>query len=405
MHKFWLVAKQEFRNRTFRPSFIFGTLVIPFLIAVIIATTIIILIRSEDNRPLGYVDYSGVLSNATMLQKDKETVDIISFEEEKKARLALEREEIQGLIILPKDYLTTQFVDLYFLEEAPDKSILSDFDDFLRTNIVKNKPTPIQNRIIEGTTLTIHAIDDNREFQDNESGIMFIMLPLLIAMFFLFAVLGASGYFLQVVTDEKENRTMEIMITSISPAQMIMGKSVGLVAVGLTQIIIWLASIAVAWIVARHFFEVLESVVLPWEILVIFAFFFLPSYAIIAGLMICIGSIVTGLQEGQQISGVINLLFTFPIFFAALVFADPNSPLLVFLSFWPTTSLMTIIMRWGLTVVPFWQVLLSWLINSVTAVVIIWIASRLFRLGMLRYGQRLLFKSIFIAILPDRIMD
>ena len=401
MHKFWLVAKQEFRNRTFRRSFLFGTLVIPVLIAVIITITIIILIRSEDNRPLGYVDYSGVLSNAKILQKDKESVDIIAFENKENARIALDTGKIQGLFILPDDYLTTQFVDLYFLEEAPDKSILSDFDEYVRANIVKNKPSPIQNRIIEGTTLTIHALNDNREFQDNESGIMVIMLPLLVAMFFLFAVLGASGYFLQVVTDEKENRTMEIMITSISPAQMIMGKSVGLIAVGLMQIIIWLASIAIAWIVTRHFFEVLELVVLPWDILVIFAFFFLPSYAIIAGLMICIGSIVTELQEGQQISGIINMLFTFPIFFAALVFADPNSPLLVFLSFWPTTSLMTIMMRWGFTVVPFWQVLLSWLSTGLTAITIIWVASRVFRLGMLRYGQRLTLKSTLTAILPD----
>jgi ABC-2 type transport system permease protein len=62
---------------------------------------------------------------------------------------------------------------------------------------------------------------------------------------------------------------------------------------------------------------------------------------------------------------------------------------------------MTIMMRWGLTVVPFWQVLLSWLINSLTAIMIIWVASRLFRLGMLRYGQRLMLASILTAIHPD----
>ena len=145
MRKFWLVAKHEFRNRTFRRSFIFGTLVIPVLIAAIITMTIIILIRSEDNRPLGYVDYSGVLRNATMPHENKETVDIIAFSDEESARRALYNEESQGFFILPKDYLTTQFVDLYYLEEAPDNSILSDFDDFVRANIVDDKPSPIQN--------------------------------------------------------------------------------------------------------------------------------------------------------------------------------------------------------------------------------------------------------------------
>jgi len=163
---------------------------------------------------------------------------------------------------------------------------------------------------------------------------------------------------------------------------------------------VWIASIGIAWIVAQRFFEALQLVQLPWDVLIIFAVFFLPSYAIIAGMMICIGSIVTELQEGQQISGVFNLLFTFPIFFSALVFADPNSPLLVFLSFWPTTSLMTIIMRWGFTAIPLWQVALSWFICVFTGLTIIWIASRLFRIGMLRYGQRITLKGAVTALLP-----
>jgi len=402
MHKFWLVAKQEFRNRTFKRSFIIGTMIIPVMIAIIIGVTIFIIARSQDDRPFGYVDYSGVLENATMPNNDEAAVEIIPFPNDESAKTALEAEEIQGYHIIPEDYLKTLYVDLYYLEEAPEARVLRDFDDYIRANILGASPTAIQVRIIDGTTLTVQALNDNRKFHDNETGIIVIMLPLLIAMFFLFAVMGASGYFLQVVTDEKENRTMEIMITSISPAQMIGGKSVGLVAVGLTQLFVWISSIAIAWMVAKQFFVALQLIALPWDILIIFAIFFLPSYAIIAGMMICIGSVVTELQEGQQISGVINLLFTFPIFFAALVFADPNSPLLIFLSFWPTTSLMTILMRWGLTVIPIWQVALSWVISVITGFGVVWIASRLFRSGMLRYGQRITLIGAFTALLPGK---
>jgi ABC-2 type transport system permease protein len=207
--------------------------------------------------------------------------------------------------------------------------------------------------------------------------------------------MGASGYFLQVITDEKENRTMEIMLTSVSPKQMIGGKSLGLLAVGLTQLLVWISSAAIIWLVAKNFLDFLNQLQIPWDIFNIFALFFLPSYAIIAGLMICIGSVVTELQEGQQISGIINLIFTFPIFFAGLVFADPNSPILVFLSFWPTTSLMTIIMRWGFTAIPLWQIALSWLICLCSSIGIIWVASQLFRFGMLRYGQSISVKGVF----------
>ncbi|MFC1996679.1 ABC transporter permease [Chloroflexota bacterium] len=399
MDKFWLVAIQEYRNRTFKRSFIIGTLIIPMMIAIIIGVTILIILQAIDDRPFGYVDYSGTLTNASM-PNDEESVKIIAFSDEESARTALEAEDIQGYHLIPEDYLNTLYVDLYYLEEAPETRVLQDFDDYMRANILGTPPTAIQVRITEGSTLTVKSMNNNREFQDNETGIIIIMLPLMIAMFFLFAIMGASGYFLQVVTDEKESRTMEIMITSISPIQLIAGKSLGLVAVGLTQILVWVISIVIAWIVALNFFETLRTIELPWEVLIFFAIFFLPSYAIIAGVMICIGSIVNELQEGQQISGVLNLLFTFPIFFAALVFANPNSPLLIFLSFWPTTSLMTIIMRWGFTVIPVWQVAMSWFICMVTGIMVIWIASRLFRLGMLRYGQRVSLKSAIRALRP-----
>ena len=398
MHKFWLVAKQEYRNRTFQRSFIIGTLIIPVMIAIVIGVTILIIAQEMDDRPFGYVDLSGTLSKATMPQNEKETVDIITFPDIASAENALYAEEIQGFHILPEDYLDTLFVDLFYLEEAPASRVLRDFDDYVRANIISDSPTAGQVRLMEGTELTVRSMNGSREFQDNGSGVITVILPFAIAMFFLFAIMGASGYFLQVVTDEKENRTMEIMVTSISPLQLIGGKSVALVAVGLTQLGIWVASIAIAWIFAKNFFEELQSVQLPWDVLIILAIFFIPSYAIIAGLMICIGSIVSELQEGQQISGVFNLLFTFPVFFAALVFANPNSPLMVFLSFWPTTSLITLIMRWGFTIIPWWQIALSWTICSITALAILWLATRLFRIGMLRYGQRITLKTAFNAI-------
>jgi ABC-2 type transport system permease protein len=401
MNNFWLVAKQEFRNRTFKRSFVIGTFAFPVLMAIIIGIVILIVVQSFDRRPFGYVDYSGALENSTMPNDGEDSVEIIAFPDEISARAALDAEEIQGYHILPEDYLETLYVDLYYLEEAPGSEVLVDFDDYVRANILDETKTTTQIRIMDGTSLTIRAMDGSREFKDNATGIIVVLLPLIIAMFFLFVVMGASGYFLQVVTDEKENRTMELMLTSVSPSQLIGGKSIGLVAVGLTQLTVWIASIAVAWIVAQQYFEILRDVTLPWDVLLIFAIFFLPSYAIVAGLMICIGAIVTEIQEGQQISGIINLLFTFPIFFAALVFADPDSPFMVVLSFWPTTSLMTIIMRWGFTVIPLWQVAISWIICVISGIAIIWVASRIFKLGMLRYGQRLTLKAAFAALRPS----
>ena len=194
MHKFWLVAKQEYRNRTFKRSFVLGTLVLPFLMLILLAAIIIITIVSLDDRPLGYVDHSGALAGASMPADSSDFfVEIVAFPDEASAHAALEAEEIQGYHVIPEDYLDTLYVDLYYLEEAPDTNILRDFDDYVRANILENAPTRIQTRIIEGTTLTVQAMNDSREFQDNEMGIFVIMLPLMIAMFFLFAINILSG--------------------------------------------------------------------------------------------------------------------------------------------------------------------------------------------------------------------
>ncbi len=174
MHKFWLIAKQEFRLRTFKRSFILGTMIVPFMMAVIIGVTIFIVIQSLDDRPFGYVDYSGVLANATMPDTDEFNLEIIAFADKDLAMAALESEEIQGYHVIPKNYLETLFVDLYYLEESPDSSVLVDFDDFVRANLLEGPPTPIQYRIIDGATLTVKATNDAREFQDNETGIFVI---------------------------------------------------------------------------------------------------------------------------------------------------------------------------------------------------------------------------------------
>jgi ABC-2 type transport system permease protein len=136
----------------------------------------------------------------------------------------------------------------------------------------------------------------------------------------------------------------------------------------------------------------------PWGMLGIAALYFVPSYVLVAGIMVAIGSAVTEIQQGQQIAGLINLLFFVPFFFLALVIANPDSSLLVALSLFPTTAFMTITMRWSLAVVPLWQMAVSWVLLVTSAAGSLWISARVLRAGMLRYGQRLDLHSIARAL-------
>jgi len=117
-------------------------------------------------------------------------------------------------------------------------------------------------------------------------------------------------------------------------------------------------------------------------------------------MMITIGSMVTEMEHGQQISGLFNLLFTLPFFVFVLLISNPDHPILIALTLFPTTSMMTIAMRWGLTTVPAWQLALSFALLLGAGLASVWVASRVFRLGMLRYGQPLSFASLLKLLRP-----
>jgi ABC-2 type transport system permease protein len=201
--------------------------------------------------------------------------------------------------------------------------------------------------------------------------------------------MSSAGYLLQAVTDEKENRTVEIMFTSLSPEQLIGGKAAGLIAVALSQILVWVVAVVVGLVVGAQFLEPLQTVRVPWTFLLVMILYFLPAYVLMAGLMTAIGSMVTEMQQGQQIAGVLNMLFILPFFFVSVVFFNPDSPILIALTLFPTTAFITVAFRWGMTVMPAWQLIASWVLLVGTAGLSVWASARLFRVGMLRYGQRI----------------
>jgi ABC-2 type transport system permease protein len=236
-------------------------------------------------------------------------------------------------------------------------------------------------------------MDGSREFETEN--LLNFFLPLLAAFFFVFAVMGSGSYMLQAVTEEKENRTIEILSTSIRPIELIGGKALGLMSVSLTQLGIWAATAAAGLFIWSRFVDLFSGLTVPWSLLAVVALFFFPAYALIAAMMTAIGSAVTDTRQGQQIAGILNMLFTFPFFLMTLIMAKPNHPIAVVLTLFPTTSFITITLRWAATTVPLWQLLVSWVLVVSAAILSVWLAARIFRLGMLRYGQALSLKSIF----------
>ena len=227
------------------------------------------------------------------------------------------------------------------------------------------------------------------------------LLPLFVGVFFVFVVMGSAGYLLQAVTTEKENRMVEVMFTSASPFQFIAGKTLGLMAVAFTQITVWVLALVVALVVAALKVPFFRAVRIEPTFLLLMVFYFVPTYALVAGIMITLGSMVTELQQGQQIAGIVNLLFLAPFFAFIFVFTNPDSPLMVAMTLFPTTAFLTVAMRWGVTTIPAWQLALGWTLLVGSAAFMVVVATRVFRIGMLQYGQPMSLRAVAnIARIP-----
>ena len=398
MRKLWLVARHEYLQEILKKSFLLATLGIPVLIAVVMGVSIYIAVRNTDERPLGYVDRSGLLAHTVMPRLDPgaKMVELRTFADQERANAALEAGDIQAYYVIPADYMQTRRVQLYFWDNDPDDAVRSDFRQFLRANLAAPLPDEIGARVQKGINLTVRSLDGKREF--SESRFINLILPFAAGFFLFFAVMTSSGQMLKAVADEKENRTVEMMVTSLSPEQMIFGKALSTVGLAFTQIGLWTITTVIGLIIGAQFLDVLTAAQVPWAFLLLVILFFIPTFVLIVGIMTAIGASVTEVRQGQQISGLLNLLFTAPFFFTVLIFAKPNSPILVALTLFPTTSFLTVALRWSVTVIPWWQLAAGWLILGGSATFSIWAAARIFRFGMLRYGQKVNIRSLFKAI-------
>jgi ABC-2 type transport system permease protein len=226
---------------------------------------------------------------------------------------------------------------------------------------------------------------------------------LVAAGIFAFSVLTISGYMLAVVVEEKENRTIEIIISSVSPSRMMSGKIIGAIAIAAMQIFVWvLFLLAAIWIGGRLLdYTWLLSIDPAWRDLLLIMLVAFPNYILITALMTAVGSTLVDSQEAQQIGPLAFLILILPIYLLLPIAANPNGPIALFLTFFPPTSVVTLGMRSLIIEIPAWQFLVAALLSAAAAVAAMWLAGRVFRLSLLRYGQRLKLRDLFRLGAPE----
>ena len=398
MNKIWQIIKYEYRRHVFQKRFLVSLLSLPAVVVVMVGVGLLVAFFSIDTSPVGYIDRSGILENPQRPEMDagflEPEIEFIAYQDEDQAQQELETGELQGYYVIPETYPETLEVELVYLD-LPGSGVQEQFDAFIRENLntFQNLDPQVEERLQEGSTVTITSLDGSREIRDDQWFMIFT--PFIAGIMFVIVVMTSGGYLLQAVVEEKENRTMEIVITSVTPTQLMAGKIVGDIGVGLTQLVIWLVFGWIGLTIGGQFFPFLQDFSLPTDYIVVLFLILLPSFVMVAAIMAAIGSTMTELREAQQVQGLFTLPMMIPYYLASTIMMNPNGTLAMVLSFFPLTAPITILMRMAFTVVPAWQIAIIVSILVIFAAIAIWFAGRAFRMGMLRYGKKLSIKEIF----------
>jgi ABC-2 type transport system permease protein len=396
--KTFIVARYEFLKTIRRKEFLFMTFAFPLILAAVafIPPLLAGTAPAEDQR-IGYIDttvsfdfpeFSTSQSfSVGPLGAKASTIEFVKYEESSKARAALQAGQISSYLIIPEDFLETGVIELYVSEKeisVPGSELSVELSNIAIDSLLQSRvDEPVLQRVKNPINLKLYNVGDNGE--SSEQGIAEILtnfgLPLLMAFLLFFSIFSSSGYLLRGVAEEKENRIMEVLLSSVTPSELLTGKVAGLGAVGLLQIVVWISVIILGGGYA------LPVKVEPMLLFIAFIYFLL-GFLFFASMMAGIGAVTGSLQESQQVAGIFTFAAAFPLVFMQFILTKPDSPLSVFLSLFPFTSPVSMLARIGASEVPFYQIAASFFILFVSIHAVIVISSRLFRIYLLMYGKR-----------------
>lgn len=399
MRRTILVARHEFWRHLRRPSFVLSTVLLPLILG-----GVLLFISAREPTPgdqpatfggalVGYVD------EAALLPPPSDAGPLRAFADQASAAAALRAGEIAGYYQLPPDYLAGGTV-IWVSEGIGGPQAQAAFAALLRTALLPDQPELIAQL---ATPLTVHANDAGEAAAEpasealSERGIMAFVLPYVFAMILYLTIFSSASFLLQSVTEEKENRTIEIVLTSLRPLELLTGKVLGLGLLGLVQVLLWIAA---GLLMARFSGAdlTMAGMALPWTTVALLVSYYLLGYLVYGSLLAGVGATVTNMREGSQLVALLVLPCALPLWFMGVILNQPNSALAIALSLFPLTAPVTMMIRVPLTPLAPWSIALSMALLAASAGLSLWLAARLFRAGTLLAGQRLSAAAILRAL-------
>ena len=392
MSKTILIIRHEFRRMVTRRLFIIITLGLPLLAVLAIGVFQVVGNISQpapaEELAFGYIDEAGGFSSFTK----QEGISLIPFETQDSAKQALIKGEITEYFVIPADYITTGVINRYTLNRELDIPSRTQrvMNNFLVNNLLHDKITPqVISRVQSPMQLVSTRLTPTGEVATEQGGPEAFIIPYIFSLLLMMSIFFSAGYLLEGLGEEKENRVMEILLSSVSPAQLLAGKVLGLGAGGLVQILVWLISAPLILNVASTTIGGFAgSLQIPPNFIVLGIVYFILGYLLFGVLMAGVGAISPTTREAQQLVPIFSIAAISPFWFLPLIFNNPNHTIARVLTIFPLTAPVTVMARLGLTDIAIWELGLSITLLTVSVVGGLILAAKVFRIYLLMYGKR-----------------
>ena len=389
---------------------IIGLAVPVILIALLLVTPLArgIFLDDEDDPEsqvvtgLGAVDLSGALTGGYA-----SSLGIQVYPDRRVGLDALTGGKIEALFVLPKDYLSSGRVEWLhkgsegIFDDRADEAIVT---ELLRAALISGRLSlEAERRFLDTPAIVSRAVQPDGTVLENEESSSeekdaFQLVSYAFAMVMTVAILFGSGLLLESVSDEKENRMVEIILTSVSPLGLMAGKVLAQGALALAQVVLWVGSLA---IIGPRIFDQLPEVgdlsieagQLVWLLL-----FFLAGYFVVAVVMAGLGAMTSSYTQSSQLSALVIVPVILPVAAPQFILESPDGALARALSFIPVTAPTTVVMRMGQTDLSILELLASLAVVLLSGVLLLYVSARIFRAGILLYGQRMTLGGVLRAL-------
>lgn len=433
MRNIGLIIVREFKERVYKKSFIITTLLMPLLFAAIsVAPALIMFYATGDTKSISVIDNSGII--AQQLESDESVAfEIIpNGELQEELKKSLESDNF-GLLYIGEDIVTNpNNVQLYTNSSSSmlvEEYIVDQIEEIIEAERLKEYNINDLKQILEKIEVNISLStfrNDKENAASSSAASSFVGIALGFVLYFFLIVYGSIV--MQSIIEEKSSRILEVLVSTVRPFDMMMGKILGVAAVAVAQIAIWgvlivaMSALLVPAVMPDDMLASVEAVkggadVMSMasngvdvemvtaiasltntgyiaKIIGLLLVFMVGGFLLYAAMYAAVGASVDTAQDAQQLTTPIMLPIILSFIILTTVMNDPNSPLVVWCSMIPFTSPIIMMGRIP-SGIPTWEIVTSLVLLFATFIVMVWLAGKIYRVGIFMHGKKPTFKELY----------